>query len=92
MLNKKITGFVISAILLLIYACNNNYDDKQAGKQSVSTEQELRNSIKKFPDSLLLLKSLIEHYRNNGNYDSAINLTDNALQNDDKSYVMSWSE
>ncbi len=82
MLNKKITGFTISTILLLIYACNNNYDDKQAGKQSASTEQELRNSIKEFPDSLLLLKSLIEYYRNNGNYDSAIKFTDNALQND----------
>ncbi len=82
MLNKKITGFIFSTIVLLIYSCNNSYDDKNISKQPISTEQQLRISIKKFPDSLLLIESLIEYYRNNGNYDSAISVTDNALQKD----------
>ena len=82
MLNKKITGLIFSTIVLLICSCNNSYDDKDPGKQSISTEQQLKNSIKQFPDSLLLIESLIEYYRNNGNYDSAISVTDNALQKD----------
>ncbi|MBA2563257.1 MAG: tetratricopeptide repeat protein [Chitinophagaceae bacterium] len=82
MLNKNISGLIIFIIFLLTCSCNNNYDDKEPGKQSISTEQQLKNAIKLFPDSLLLIESLIEYYRNNGYYDSAITVTDNALQKD----------
>src|SRR5687768_2229116 len=82
MLNNKLTGFILSTIVLLILSCNNSYDDKDARKRSISPEQQLKNSIKQFPDSLLLIVSLIEYYRNNGNYDSAISVTNNALQKD----------
>src|SRR5687768_7293810 len=84
MLDNKIAGFIFFTLVLLICSCDNSYDDKYPGEQSISREQQLRNSIKRFPDSLLLIESLIEYYRNNGNYDSALSITDNALEKDSK--------
>src|SRR5215210_5919347 len=81
MLEKKITGPILFSTVLFIFSCNNIDHNKKPHKE-ISTEQRLRNSIQQFPDSLLLIRSLIEYYRNNGNYDSAISVTDNALQND----------
>jgi len=79
---KQLTSFLL-LIVFCIYSCDNNRDnDQQHVRQSLSKEQELKNSIAQHPDSLLLIEKLIELYRNNGNYDSAINVTDEALKQD----------
>ena len=41
-----------------------------------------KNAIREFPDSLTLVQNLIELYRNEGSYDSALVLTDNQIKKD----------
>ena len=78
---KQLTCFILLAIIFIMYSCNNDSDDKQVG-QPIPKEQQLKNAVAQYPDSLLLIENLIEYYRNNGSYDTAINITDAALKKD----------
>ena len=66
--------------IILIISCN---DDKNNNLPHLATtDAQLKQSIEKYPDSLQLLEKLIEYYRNNGNYDTALKITDNAIKRD----------
>ena len=47
-----------------------------------TSEASLKNAVATYPDSLAIRENLIEFYRDNGNYDSAIAITDQAIQKD----------
>src|SRR5688500_11860569 len=81
MAHKEFIWFILPAIVFVIYSCNNDSDDK-AVSQPVSREQQLKSAVAQYPDSLLLTESLIEYYRNIGNYDAAIKLTEEAIKKD----------
>jgi tetratricopeptide (TPR) repeat protein len=81
MAHKELTCFILLVIILVVYSCNNDSDDKQA-EESIPKEQQLKNAVAQYPDSLLLTENLIEYYRNNGSYDTALNITDAALKKD----------
>ena len=55
-------------------------------KYNPTTEQNpkesLKNAIREYPDSLMLVQDLIELYRNEGAYDSALALTDMQIKKD----------
>ncbi|MEO8861043.1 MAG: tetratricopeptide repeat protein, partial [Ginsengibacter sp.] len=57
-------------------------EEKQNAVSSSDNKESLRNAIKQFPDSLLLVQDLIELYRNEGSYDSAIALTNAQIKKD----------
>jgi tetratricopeptide (TPR) repeat protein len=81
MAHRELTWFIILAVMTFIYSCNNN-DNSNTHIQPIPKEQQLKNAVAQYPDSLSLIENLIEYYRNNGNYDTAISLTDEALKKD----------
>jgi tetratricopeptide (TPR) repeat protein len=73
--------FCSLVICLSIFSCNNNEEQTVAPVRNDSLRlAELKQSVVKYPDSLLLVQKLIEYYRNNGDYDSAIAMTDNLIK------------
>lgn len=81
---KTILKYVV--VLMTIISCNNeDHDKKSAGpgtQQVADHEKVLQDSVLKFPDSLLLKEQLIQYYRDNDNYEKAINTTDEFLRKD----------
>lgn len=69
------------AIILLFFSCTN---EKKKLKQapSINVLEYLKKEVDKYPDSLLLVHDLIEQYRNEGHYDSALALTDAQIKKD----------
>ena len=65
-------------------SCNDaGKRDNVSPQKSLSDKKEgLRNAIKKYPDSALLILNLIEVFRDEGNYDSAIATTDREIKKD----------
>lgn len=76
-------SILILSAALIFWACNN----KKKEPTSTETEPQLaetkiKDDILKFPDSLLLKETLIQYYRENGAYDKALAITNEALQKD----------
>lgn len=74
--------FLLISIPILL-SCNENSrtSEKEIAVHSHDL-QFLREEIKKFPDSLALSQELIEAYRNNGEYDSAVAITKTLISKD----------
>ena len=68
-------------IILFSISCHDKATNTIALTEKTS-EASLKNAIIKYPDSLGVREDLIEFYRDNGNYDSAIAITDQAIQKD----------
>lgn len=79
MVVKLLFGIVVIGWLL---SCNNNGLKEPVPASADSSVEQLKLAVTKYPDSLLLLEKLIEYYRDNGSYDTAISLTDNAIKRD----------
>lgn len=72
----------IVSLFFVFASCNtNNKEIKQVTPVSNLIES-LKNDINQYPDSLMLVQNLIESYRNEGYYDSAIALTDKQIKKD----------
>ena len=77
------------ALLISIISCNNQDQEKQSAKndhQLITREQNLKDSILKFPDSLLLKEQLIQYYRDSAELDKAIATTNDLLKTDSLNY------
>lgn len=83
MMKLILTSFIL---LITIISCNNQDHAKQDGEKSSETvadrEKSLKDSIAKFPDSLILKENLIQYYRDNDEYDKAIMAVNGILQKD----------
>lgn len=70
--------------IAICFSCNDNPEQTSSSLSSSSNEiknaENLKKDIQKFPDSLLLVEKLIQYYRENGAYDSALAITDNAIK------------
>lgn len=73
---------IICFILFAIISCNNNKDESRQAFSPLNSKESLKNAVRQFPDSLLLVQNLIELYRNEGSYDSALALTDEQIKKD----------
>lgn len=72
---------LISCFLFL--SCQNQTDKQEEPETEHSHDLEhLQEETQKYPDSLLLHQDLIQAYRNNGNYDSAISVTNRLISRD----------
>ena len=79
---KRLSIVALSFFFLLITSCNDASDEKGQPSPSVNSKEGLKELIKKYPDSLLLVQNLIELYRNEGSYDTALSLTDEQIKKD----------
>lgn len=71
-------SFIFFIVLAISFSCNNRQEQI---KVSLPNDlQHLKKEIAKYPDSLLLIEKLIQYYREGGNYDSALAITDKALK------------
>ncbi len=75
-----------AVLLVLIFIASNscNSSSETQPKQAIesNSKEDLRKLIKQYPDSLLLVQNLIEKYREDASYDSAIALTNNEIKKD----------
>ncbi len=74
-------GILAITFSMLLISCNNNSEISQKPLPANSKE-ELKNSIRQYPDSLMLVQNLIELYRNDASYDSALALTNEEIKKD----------
>jgi tetratricopeptide (TPR) repeat protein len=75
---QKIYFFLI--IVLFFTACHNDTENNTT--VVINKEQQLKDSVTKYPDSMLLRENLIEYYRENKNYAQALATTNNYLKKD----------
>lgn len=80
-MKKRTQGVFFFLILLGLASCNTQSNRPHLTAQPATVES-LKAAIKANPDSLVLVQQLIELYRDNGDYDSAIALTDQQILKD----------
>ena len=84
---KKTISVFIGSIIFLLLACNNQTDTQKAATEAnlvniPQAEKELKQLIAQYPDSFELKENLVQYFKTNGNYSSAIAVTENALEKD----------
>ncbi|HEV2831337.1 MAG TPA: tetratricopeptide repeat protein [Hanamia sp.] len=77
----KLFSFIALTSLFLMSCGTHDKEIKQEIPATNSIEF-IKAAIKQYPDSLMLVQDLIEAYRNEGFYDSAIALTDSEIKKD----------
>jgi tetratricopeptide (TPR) repeat protein len=83
--------YYLFVIFFCIFAaCNSNDKEIRRRPSEVNTIQQIKDQIKLHPDSLMLKSDLIEAYRNEGYYDSAISIADQELKKDSGSAYL-WN-
>lgn len=74
---------LVFGLFLFIAACNNQTEKKPATENAtLSEEQKLKNAVQQFPDSMLLKETLVQYYREHGNYDQALHEVNQAIRTD----------
>ena len=73
---------LILLLLVVFISCNSRGKEVKPTFSETQSIESLKNAINKYPDSLMLVQDLIEIYRNNGRYDSAIALTHEQIKKD----------
>ena len=79
---KLSLGILAFCALFIIVSCNNSDENNVTTPQPSNSKDVLQKAIKKYPDSLSLVQNLIEIYRDEGSYDSALLLTDIQIKKD----------
>lgn len=74
---KKVPSLFFMMITTF-YACNSDEQVTKSPPGDMMAET-LKQQVASYPDSLLLVEKLIQFYRENGNYDSAIAVTEKAI-------------
>ncbi len=79
----KITnGILVLLFFITGICCNNNNEGVAKKSEEPNSKEDLRKLVKQYPDSLLLVQNLIEKFREDAAYDSAIALTDGEVMKD----------
>ncbi len=68
--------------LLLAAACNNNKPAEKTITTESAKELQLTEVVRQYPDSTLLVENLAQYYRDNGNYDKAIQTVNTVIGKD----------
>lgn len=76
--------------MLLFISCNNEKAENNvavtaAADSLPAKEKQLKDDIKKYPDSMLLKETLIQYYDDNADYDNALKELNNAIAKDSNS-------
>jgi tetratricopeptide (TPR) repeat protein len=81
----------ILSILIVASACNNKADTEKVTIPVETAEQQLKNAIKAYPDSLQLRDKLIILYGDRGEYDAALVIINEVLAKD-STLAYFWDE
>ncbi|MFT3981806.1 MAG: tetratricopeptide repeat protein [Ferruginibacter sp.] len=73
---------LLYVLILVLFACNNAEKGTAAAAEIPGKEKELIKLSEQYPDSAVLLETLVQYYRENGNYTSALTRMNNALKKD----------
>jgi tetratricopeptide (TPR) repeat protein len=68
-------------LLIILISCTSR-EDKDGPAPAPSQETQLIDAVAKYPDSLLLRETLIQYYRDKGNYDMALAETNKTITRD----------
>lgn len=82
MISSKLYYSIVCFLLIIFISCNTNENGAKPDLTAPNSIESLKNAIKEYPDSLMLVQNLIEAYRNDGSYDSALALTDTEIKKD----------
>jgi tetratricopeptide (TPR) repeat protein len=64
--------FIITGVIFFVSCNENDSNDDSVQSTPVNIQQQLKDLVKKYPDSILLHESLVQNYRDSGDYDAAI--------------------
>lgn len=77
---KRIVHLFLCLVITVYFSCNSNEEQVPASSsRDTSQLQQLQQLVTKYPDSLLLVEKLIQYYREEGAYDSALAVTGRAI-------------
>lgn len=88
-MRSKILSF-ITIVILFTTSCDSNDKEIKHVPLHHNSIEAIKKNIKEHPDSLMLKVNLIEAYRNEGYYDSAISITRQELAKDSGSAYL-WN-
>lgn len=81
---------LLTILILLLASCHSSDEKPKNVPTDPNSVASIKNAIQKYPDSVILKEHLIEAYRNEGNYDSAIGVADRELRKDSGSAYL-WN-
>ncbi|MGH2647349.1 MAG: hypothetical protein ACRDE8_07270, partial [Ginsengibacter sp.] len=79
---KIILNILCGYILIIFISCNGDSKNNVQPSIPKNSKASLKNAIRLYPDSLTLVQNLIEVYRNEGSYYSALALTNDQIKKD----------
>jgi len=79
---KTYSAIIAFFAFFIIFSCNHSNNDNVQSLAELNPKESIKNAIREFPDSLMLVQNLIELYRAGGAYDSALSLTDMQIKKD----------
>ncbi len=82
--------YAILVLLFVFISCNSHVKEAKPINPDTHSIMTIKNAIKENPDSEILKENLIEAYRNEGYYDSAINIANQELVKDSGSAYL-WN-
>ncbi len=78
---QQLTRFVF--IVFVLTSCNNASNEQPVTKLDIPVQEKvMKDAISKYPDSVLLRKTLIQYYQDNGTMDLALAETNKAIEKD----------
>ncbi len=89
MTRLKLIYVYVFAIFIFV-ACRSGYKNVNPPASDQNTIQSIKAQISRYPDSLMLKENLIEAYRNQGDYDSAISIANEEIKKDSGSAYL-WN-
>ncbi len=81
MISLRLHCFFV-CLFIAFASCNQNEKEAKPTEPVPNSIEYLKNDIRKNPDSIMLIQNLIEAYRNENFYDSAIALTNQQIKKD----------
>lgn len=76
------TFYILIAFVFFLAACSSPDNTPKENVPEAPTAAAIKEEVKKYPDSLQLAHDLIEAYRNEGAYESALSETDRQIVKD----------
>ena len=86
---SKLFSF-ITIVILFTASCTSNDEENKQVTHGHNSIEAIKKEVQQHPDSLMLKVNLIEAYRNEGYYDSAISIASQELKKDSGSAYL-WN-
>ena len=72
-----------TAFIVLLFACNSKKEQSKTATSATATQEEvLKNALKNYPDSIILIQNLAAYYLDMQNYDASLSTINTAIIKD----------